>query len=104
VIDDHVLGVEDIEGTDGLLARVARLRGEGRIRAKAGRGVLVKAPKSGQDLRFDLPTLGARTIEGTAVAQLAGIAVIAGNTLVAEPQSMVEAADKAGLFVVGLPA
>jgi DUF1009 family protein len=104
VIDGHVLGVEDIEGTDGLLARVSRLRGEGRIRAKAGRGVLVKAPKSGQDLRFDLPTLGARTIEGAAAAQLAGIAVIAGNTLVAEPQAMVEAADKAGLFVVGLPA
>src|ERR1700730_10070183 len=104
VIDGHVVGVEDIEGTDGLLARVARLRGEGRIRARAGRGVLVKAPKSGQDLRFDLPTLGARTIEGTAAAQLAGIAVIAGNTLVAEPQAMVEAADRAGLFVMGLPA
>jgi DUF1009 family protein len=104
VIDGHVLGVEDIEGTDGLLARVARLRGEGRIRAKAGRGVLVKAPKSGQDLRFDLPTLGARTIEGAAAAQLAGIAVIAGNTLVAEPQAMVDAADRAGLFVIGLPA
>ena len=104
VVDGHVLGVEDIEGTDGLLARVARLRAEGRIRAKAGRGVLVKAPKSGQDLRFDLPTLGARTIEGAAAAQLAGIAVIAGNTLVAEPQAMVEAADKAGLFVLGLPA
>ena len=104
VVDGHVLGVEDIEGTDGLLARVARLRAEGRIRAKAGRGVLVKAPKSGQDLRFDLPTLGARTIEGAAGAQLAGIAVVAGNTLVAEPQAMVEAADKAGLFVLGLPA
>jgi DUF1009 family protein len=104
VIDGHVLGVEDIEGTDGLLARVARLRSEGRIRAKPGRGVLVKAPKSGQDLRFDLPTLGARTIEGAAAAQLAGIAVIAGNTLVAEPQAMVEAADRAGLFVMGLPA
>jgi DUF1009 family protein len=104
VVDGHVLGVEDIEGTDGLLARVARLRGEGRIRAKAGRGVLVKAPKSGQDLRFDLPTLGARTIEGATAAQLAGIAVVAGNTLVAEPQSMVDAADDAGLFVVGLPA
>jgi DUF1009 family protein len=102
VVDGHVLGVEDIEGTDGLLARVARLRAEGRIRAKAGRGVLVKAPKSGQDLRFDLPTLGARTIEGAAAAQLAGVAVIAGNTLVAEPQGMVEAADRAGLFVVGL--
>ena len=58
--------VEDIEGTDGLLARVARLRDEGRIRAKAGRGVLVKAPKSGQDLRFDLPTIGPRTVEGAA--------------------------------------
>jgi DUF1009 family protein len=104
VVDGHVLGVEDIEGTDGLLARVARLRAEGLIRARAGRGVLVKAPKSGQDLRFDLPTLGARTIAGAAAAQLGGIAVIAGNTLVAEPQAMVEAADKAGLFVVGLPA
>ena len=104
VIDGHVLGVEDIEGTDGLLARVARLRAEGRIRAKAGRGVLVKAPKSGQDLRFDLPTLGVRTIEGAAAAQLAGIAVVAGNTLVAEPQVMVDAADRAGLFITGLPA
>jgi len=102
VIDGHVLGVEDIEGTDGLLARMARLRAEGRLRAKAGRGVLVKVPKSGQDLRFDLPTLGPRTIEGTAAAQLAGIAVIAGQTLVAEPQAMVEAADRAGLFVTGL--
>src|ERR1700712_2648239 len=61
VIDSHVVAVEDIEGTDGLLARVARLRDEGRIRAKPGRGVLVKAPKSGQDLRFDLPTIGPRT-------------------------------------------
>ncbi|MEA2895716.1 MAG: UDP-2,3-diacylglucosamine hydrolase [Bradyrhizobium sp.] len=104
VIDGHVLGVEDIEGTDGLLARVARLRAEGRIRAKPAHGVLVKAPKSGQDLRFDLPTLGPRTIEGAAAAQLAGIAIVAGNTIVAEPQAMIEAADKAGLFVAGLPA
>jgi DUF1009 family protein len=104
VIDGHVVGVEDIEGTDGLLARVARLRAEGRIRAKLARGVLVKAPKSGQDLRFDLPTLGPRTIEGAAAAGLAGIAIVAGNTIVAEPQAMIEAADRAGLFVTGLPA
>jgi hypothetical protein len=104
VIDGHVVGVEDIEGTDGLLARVARLRGEGRIRARAARGVLVKAPKSGQDLRFDLPTLGPRTVEGAARARLAGIAIVAGNTIVAEPQAMIAAADGAGLFVTGLPA
>ena len=104
VIEGHVVGVEDIEGTDGLLARVARLRSEGRIRATAGRGVLVKAPKRTQDLRFDLPTVGPRTVEGAAKAGLAGIAVVAGNTLVVEPQTMIAAADAAGLFVTGLPA
>jgi UDP-2,3-diacylglucosamine hydrolase len=103
VIDGHVVAIEDIEGTDALLARVRRLRGEGRIRAATGRGVLVKAPKSGQDLRYDLPTVGPRTVEGAAAAGLAGIAVIAGNTLAAEPQAMIEAADKARLFVIGLP-
>jgi DUF1009 family protein len=104
VIDGHVVAVEDIEGTDGLLARVARLRSEGRIRAKLGRGVLVKEPKRGQDLRFDLPTVGPRTIEGAAKAGLAGIAIIAGHTIAADSQGMIEAADKAGLFIQGLPA
>jgi DUF1009 family protein len=104
VIDGHVVGVEDIEGTDGLLARVARLRAEGRIRARTTRGVLVKAPKSGQDLRFDLPTMGPRTVEGAAAAKLAGIAIVAGNTIVVEPQAVIEAADAAGLFVTGLSA
>jgi DUF1009 family protein len=104
VIDGHVVAVEDIEGTDGLLARVARLRDAGRIRAKSGRGVLVKAPKSGQDLRFDLPTVGAKTIEGVAKAGLAGIAVIAGHTIAAEAQAMIGAADSAGLFIQGVPA
>jgi UDP-2,3-diacylglucosamine hydrolase len=102
VIDGHVVGVEGIEGTDELLKRIADLRGRGRIRAPAGRGVLVKAPKIGQDLRFDLPTVGSRTVEGAAVAGLAGLAVIAGNTVVADPQAMIEAADTAGLFIMGL--
>ena len=96
VIDGHVVAVEDIEGTDALLARVARLRKEGRIRASAMRGALVKTPKSGQDLRFDLPTVGPRTVEGAAAAGLAGIAAIAGNTIVVEAQTMIEAADAGG--------
>jgi DUF1009 family protein len=104
VINRHVVGVEDIEGTDGLLARIASLREQRRIRAKESRGVLVKAPKGGQDLRFDLPTIGPRTVEGAAKAKLAGIAVVAGNTLLADPQAMIDTADKAGLFVVGVPA
>ncbi|MGJ4944359.1 LpxI family protein [Bradyrhizobium sp. HKCCYLS1011] len=104
VVDGHVVAVEDIEGTDGLLARIARLRTSRRIRAAAGRGVLVKAPKAGQDLRFDLPTIGPRTIEGVAAAGLAGVAVAAGHTLIAEPQQTIAAADRAGLFVMGVVA
>jgi len=104
VIDGHVVGVEDIEGTDGLLARIARLREQGRLKAAAGRGVLVKAPKAGQDLRYDLPTIGPRTVEGAANAKLAGIAVVAGNTIAADPQEMIEAADRAGLFIAGVAA
>ncbi|QUS40190.1 LpxI family protein [Tardiphaga alba] len=104
VIDGHVVGIEDIGGTDALLARVAELRANGRIRAKVGRGVLVKAPKSSQDLRFDLPTTGPRTVDGAIAAKLGGIAIVAGNTIVAEPQAMIAAADAAGLFVTGLSA
>jgi DUF1009 family protein len=103
VIDGHVVCVEDIEGTDGLLARVARLRAEKRIRAKPGRGVLVKTPKAQQDLRFDLPTLGPKTIDGIIAAGLAGIGIVAGHTLVAEADVMTAKADQAGLFVTGLP-
>jgi hypothetical protein len=103
VIDGHVVGIEDIEGTDGLLARMVGLRWQGRIRSATGRGVLVKAPKSGQDLRFDLPTIGPTTIDGARDAGLAGVAVVAGATQIVEPQAVVAAADAAGLFVTGVP-
>lgn len=103
VIDGHVVAVEGIEGTDACLARVAELRAEGRIRARAGRGVLVKAPKSTQDLRFDLPTFGPVTVAQAARAQLAGIAIAAGNAILADPQDMIAAADAANLFVTGMP-
>ena len=101
VIDRHVVGVEGIEGTDGLLTRIAQLRSEGRLRKKPGRGVLVKGPKLGQDTRLDLPTVGPRTIDGAARAQLAGIAVTSGQAVVAEAQAMIDAANRAGLFILG---
>jgi DUF1009 family protein len=98
----HVLAVEAAEGTDGMLARVAELRANGRIRSRGG--VLVKAPKPQQDRRFDLPSIGPRTVEEAARAGLSGIAVMAGETIMAEPVTVAAAADRAGLFVVGVPA
>ena len=102
VANQHVLGVEAAEGTDQLLARIADLRHSRRIRSPEGTCVLVKAPKPAQDRRFDLPSIGPATVEAAAAAGLAGIAVLAGGTIVAEPARMVSSADKAGLFVVGV--
>jgi DUF1009 family protein len=99
----HVLAVEAAEGTDAMLQRVAELRRLGRIRLPEGTGVLVKAPKAGQDRRIDLPALGPRTVQGAAGAGLAGIAVTAGATVVAEPDELAATADRAKLFVVGVP-
>jgi DUF1009 family protein len=103
VVDNHVLAVEAIEGTDQMLSRIAELRQSGRIRAPAGRGVLVKAPKPRQDRRIDLPSIGPHTIEGVARAGLAGVAVVADATIIAEPEKVASAADDVKVFVVGVP-
>ena len=79
VAGKHVLAVEAAEGTDQMLARIAEMRVNGRLRAAAGAGVLVKAAKPTQDRRFDLPSIGPRTVEGVARAGLAGIAVDGGR-------------------------
>ncbi len=103
VAGKHVLAVEAVEGTDQMLARVADLRAAGRIGAPEGIGVLVKAPKPGQDRRFDLPSIGPKTVAGVVRAKLAGIAVVGGTTVIAEPERVVNEADHAGIFVVGVP-
>jgi DUF1009 family protein len=102
VAANHVLAVEAAEGTDGMLARVAELRTRGRIPTPAGTGVLVKAPKPGQDRRVDLPTIGPRTVTEAARAGLAGIAIMAGEAIIAEPAAVAAAADKEKVFVVGI--
>jgi len=102
VADGHILALEAAEGTDRMLARIAELRRDGRVRAPEGVGVLVKAPKHAQDTRYDLPAVGPATIEGAARAGLAGVAIVAGAGVVAEPLRLGRAADEAGLFVVGV--
>ena len=92
-----VLGVEAIEGTDALLERCGELK-----RSGPG-GVLVKIRKARQDRRIDLPTIGVATVQMAAAAGLRGIAVEAGATLLVNREAVVAAADKARLFLVGLP-
>jgi DUF1009 family protein len=102
VADNQVLAIEAVDGTDNMLERIAELRTRGRVATGKGAGVLVKAPKSTQDRRLDMPAIGPRTVEAAARAGLAGIAVVAGSTIIAEPQQVARAADAAKLFVCGI--
>ncbi len=97
----RVLAVEAAEGTDAMLARVAALRQNGRWKAKGRVGVLVKAPKTSQDLRVDLPAIGSSTVEAAEQAGLAGIALAAGRVLMLERERVAAQAQNAGLFLHG---
>jgi DUF1009 family protein len=99
----RAVAVEGPEGTDRMLARARALgrRPFGLGRAQAGT-VLVKLAKEGQDLRVDLPAIGPRTVGKAAAAGCAGLAIQAGLTLIIDREATVEAADRAGLFLVGL--
>jgi UDP-2,3-diacylglucosamine hydrolase len=90
-----VIDREDVEGTDALLRRCA---GAGQARG----GVLVKMAKPQQERRADLPAIGAQTVTGAAAAGLKGIAVEAGACLVLDRAAVIAAADRAGIFVVGV--
>lgn len=100
VVKGRVLAVEAAEGTNAMLARCDEMRkGAGRRRGLAG--VLVKAPKPGQEERVDLPTIGPETVEMAAQAGLAGIAVAAGRVLIADRDATIAAAGQHGLFLIG---
>lgn len=101
VCDGLVLAVEAQEGTDAMLARVAGLPADLRGSPLARKGALGKAPKPIQDLRVDMPVMGARTVELAAAAGLAGVGGIAGKLIVIDRPATVEAADRLGLFIWG---
>ena len=97
-----VLGVESVEGTDAMIARVSDLSVEVRGTPDARSGVLAKIPKPQQDRRIDLPALGPKTVEGAVRAGLAGIVFEANGVLFEALDACIEQANQAGLFLYGL--
>lgn len=94
VRERSVLAVEAIEGTDVAIRRGGELAGSG--------AVVVKLKKPDQDFRFDLPATGVKTIETLAAVKGAVLAVEAGQSLIFDRETMVEAANRAGIVVVGV--
>ena len=101
VCDGLVLAVEAQEGTDAMLTRVAGLPADLRGTTGAAKGALGKAPKPIQDLRVDMPVIGARTLELAAAAGLAGVGGVSGHLILIDRPAVIATADRLGLFVWG---
>lgn len=89
-----VLSVEAVEGTDETIRR-------GGMFANGG-AVVVKICKPGQDIRFDLPTIGTNTIKTMQEVNARVLAIEAGMTIILEKDSLIKNADEAGIVVVGI--
>ena len=88
-----VVAIEAMEGTDAVIARAGRL---------AGAGVsVIKVAKPNQDMRFDVPVVGLPTVEALRRAGAGVLSVDAGRTLLLDGDRMLEAANEAGIAVVG---
>ena len=92
VSDRACVAVEAMEGTDETIERAARLAGGKPL-------VVVKVAKPRQDMRFDVPVVGLKTIEVMQRAGATALAIDAGRTLLLDRAKLLEAADAAGISI-----
>jgi DUF1009 family protein len=95
VADGACVAVEAMEGTDVTIERAATLSNGRRL-------VVVKVSKPYQDMRFDVPVVGPKTIRVMRRANATALAVDAGKTLLFERQRLIQEADEAGITIVGI--
>ena len=81
-----------MEGTDETIERAARIAGGQRL-------VVVKVSKPRQDMRFDVPVVGMKTIEVMRRSNATALGIDAGRTLLFEREEMIRAADDAGIAI-----
>ena len=93
VYNGYVLGIEAAEGTDQLIRRCSTLRDKDRG------GVLVKISKSLQDLRLDIPTIGATTIDHLYKCGFNGVAVEKNKVLISNAQTVVNILNHNKMFL-----
>jgi DUF1009 family protein len=92
VRDRACVAVEAMEGTDETIERAARIAGGQKL-------VVVKVSKPRQDMRFDVPVVGVRTIEVMRRANATALAIDAGRTLLFDRDNLMRAADEAGIAI-----
>jgi UDP-2,3-diacylglucosamine hydrolase len=91
----HVLALEAVEGTDEAIRRGAKYGGAG--------AVVVKRCKPGQDLRFDLPAVGPRTLDVMKEVGATVLALEVGKTVLLDAPELFRKAETEGISLVGVP-
>jgi DUF1009 family protein len=94
ICEQACVAVEAMEGTDAVLVRAGHL-------ANGRKLTLVKVAKPAQDMRFDAPVIGPRTIRKMRAANATAVAVEARKTLLLDKDELLAEADRAGIAVVG---
>lgn len=95
VRDGVIVAVEAVEGTDRTLRRGGELGGKGTV--------AIKFSKTTQDLRFDVPTIGMKTLHILAEMKATALAVEAGRCLILDKEEVIRFADSHGIAIVGCP-
>jgi UDP-2,3-diacylglucosamine hydrolase len=90
--DRACVAVEAMEGTDETIERAARIAGGRKL-------VVVKVSKPRQDMRFDVPVIGCKTIEVMRRANATALAIDAGRTLLFDRDALIREADEAGIAI-----
>jgi UDP-2,3-diacylglucosamine hydrolase len=90
--DRACVAIEAMEGTDQTIERAARIAGGQRL-------VVVKVSKPCQDMRFDVPVIGPKTIETMQRSNATALAIDARRTLLFERDSLLRAANDSGIAI-----
>jgi DUF1009 family protein len=99
------VAVEAMEGTDAAIIRAGTLvqsRAEGETTLER-RLTVVKVAKPNQDMRFDVPVIGIRTVETMIQAGASCLSVEAGRTLLFDRETLLKRAAEAGIAIVAVP-
>jgi UDP-2,3-diacylglucosamine hydrolase len=102
VAESACVAVEAMEGTDAAIARAGEImRSLGGDASTLGRGLtVVKIAKPNQDMRFDVPVVGVKTIEVMRQAGATSLALDAGKCLLLDGTPIIVAADSANITIV----
>ena len=102
IAESACVAVEAMEGTDATIERagqiMASLHGSASMLSRAL--TVVKIAKPNQDMRFDVPVIGLRTIEVMRAAGASCLALDAGKCLLLDRESLLDAANAAGISIV----